>query len=450
MIKMLHENYPPPIPSDRDNNRERKETRDIMHSVQTPKGETVFTLRPYYRDLEYLGSGSYGVVVKGYNSSTGKFLAIKRICNMGRGVADAKNVLREIRLMRHMGVHPNIMGLEDLIANEARDELYIMMELMYSDLHRAIQSNCQLTDGHHRHIMFQVLRGIKFLHDNRIIHRDIKPGNILISKSCHVRITDFGQARERPIGIGPDADENVSDPMTSHVVTRWFRAPELMLSPDGLYTYAVDMWSTGCVLAELLRRKTLFPGKDYIDQLNRIFAVIGSPQPSEIEYVRNSAALEFLAKQANKRRANFKALFHNAPSDALDFLEGLLQFDSSKRFTSAEALDHPYLAERRAATMEEEEVPLAIGMEFEFESRDMKRLHLKQLILHEAESFRREMRKKRNTAESGARMRVIASEFERMENETQISQEGAVRGAFLATQHECGDAVGLRLPSFGG
>ncbi|CAN0442511.1 unnamed protein product, partial [Laminaria digitata] len=103
--------------------------------------------------------------------------------------------------------------------------------------------------------------GEKFLHDNRIIHRDLKPGNVLVTKNCTLRITDFGLARLRPMGSGVDPDDEVDHPMTETAVTRWYRPPELMLCPDGLYGYAVDLWSVGCIFAELLGRHPFFPGE---------------------------------------------------------------------------------------------------------------------------------------------------------------------------------------------
>ncbi|CAN0407066.1 unnamed protein product, partial [Ectocarpus sp. 12 AP-2014] len=126
---------------------------------------------------------------------------------MAQHVVDAKHVLREIRLMRYLGSHPNIVSLEDLFISEHYDELYIVMELLDSDLHRIIQSPQALGDAHHRYFMFQLLKGVKFLHSNRIIHRDLKPGNVLVTKNCHLRITDFGLARLRPMGRGANPDD---------------------------------------------------------------------------------------------------------------------------------------------------------------------------------------------------------------------------------------------------
>lgn len=223
-----------------------------------------------------IGKGSYGIVCSAYDSILCKRIAIKKITPMASSRTDAKHVLREIRLLRHLGKHENIVTLEDLIINNTdsntdKDELYIVLELLDSDLHKVLQSKQQLTEQHYKYFFFQLLNGVKYLHDNRIIHRDLKPGNLLVTKDCRLRITDFGLARERPIGTkGLDApDEDISQGMTQHVVTRWYRPCELMLCPDGLYTYAIDCWSCGCILAEMLGRAPIFPG-----------TVLLSPSPS--------------------------------------------------------------------------------------------------------------------------------------------------------------------------
>lgn len=199
-----------------------------LNEKVTYVGNTAFTLDRGYTDLKVVGQGSYGVVCSAYSSLAGKKVAIKKITPMAKHIVDAKHVLREIRLMRHMGKHENIISLEDLIVKEANDELYIIMELLDSDLHRVLQSKQVLTENHFRYFMHQLLCGVKYLHDNRIIHRDLKPGNLLVSKDCKLRIIDFGLAREKPMGKGNDPESDVEEPMTEHVVTRWYRPPELM------------------------------------------------------------------------------------------------------------------------------------------------------------------------------------------------------------------------------
>eukprot|EP00936_MAST-01D_sp_MAST-1D-sp1_P002094 g2094.t1 len=241
-----------------------------------PRGFSVFgstfRLDRAYTLIGPLGKGSYGVVCAARDKENGRKVAIKKVTPMATHITDARHTLREIRMMRYLGVHPNVISLFDLQASERRDELYIVMELMDTDLHRIIQSKQSLTEQHVRYFLFQLLRGVQFLHRNGILHRDLKPGNLLVSKTCELRITDFGLARKATSSkrmleqTAADAqldDEAGADgPMTEHVVTRWYRPPELMLSPDGLYTSAVDVWSCGCIFAEMLGRTPLFPGKN--------------------------------------------------------------------------------------------------------------------------------------------------------------------------------------------
>lgn len=190
--------------------------------------QTTFTLEPAYSEFKVLGKGSYGVVVSAFSDKLKKKVAIKKVTPVAKHITDAKHVLREVRLIRHMGKHANIISLEELSYREAQDELYIIMELMDTDLHQVIQSKQPLTEQHFQHFMFQLLCGLKYLHDHRIIHRDLKPGNLLVTRDCKLRITDFGLSRERPKGAGEDPDEQIDEPMTQHVVTRWYRPPELM------------------------------------------------------------------------------------------------------------------------------------------------------------------------------------------------------------------------------
>ncbi|CAM9320624.1 unnamed protein product [Ectocarpus sp. 12 AP-2014] len=360
-----------------------------------------FRVDSRYSGLKAIGKGSFGFVCSALDEKQGKKVAIKKIHPMAQHVVDAKHVLREIRLMRYLGSHPNIVSLEDLFISEHYDELYIVMELLDSDLHRIIQSPQALGDAHHRYFMFQLLKGVKFLHSNRIIHRDLKPGNVLVTKNCHLRITDFGLARLRPMGRGTNPDDEVDHPMTEHVVTRWYRPPELMLCPDGLYGYAVDLWSVGCIFAELLGRHPLFPGKNFMDQLTLIFDLVGSPKPHEVAHIRNSQAKKFLETMQDRVKVPYAELFTGASEHAIDLLEGLLVFHPPCRLSVDEALEHPYFHPlRKSDTNPDPDV--SPGFEFDFESKPLCRVQLKKMILAEVESFQRAQRKRDRRARAAA------------------------------------------------
>ena len=360
-------------------------TAEKVHMI----GTTSFTLGGRFSELKAIGKGSYGVVVSAQDSSRGRRVAIKRISPMAKHTTDAKHILREVRIMRYMGRHENIVSLEDLIVREKDDELYIVMELLDSDLHRVLQSKQSLSENHFKHFMLQILCGLKHLHDNRIIHRDLKPGNLLVTRDCRLRITDFGLARERPIGSNHNApDDNIAEPMTEHVVTRWYRPPELMLCPDGLYTYAVDLWSVGCILAEMLGRKPLFPGKNFVNQLTLIFDVIGSPLPTEVSHIRNGQARKFLDSQAKKRAVPLDALFPDASREALTLMESLLHFAPERRLSVDEAIRSAFVEE----ALDEESPSMTFPRsdarcEFDFERNGSTKLMLKDLIIEEARSL---------------------------------------------------------------
>jgi serine/threonine protein kinase len=338
--------------------------------------------------LKTIGKGSYGVVVAATDSSypNGRRVAIKKITPVAAHATDAKHVLREIRLMRFLGGHENIISLHDLILREEDDELYIVMELFDSDLHKVIQSPQPLTDAHNKHFIYQLFSGMNYMHDHRIIHRDLKPGNLLVSRDCKLRITDFGLARVRPTGKGEDPDQDIDQPMTEHVVTRWYRPPELMLCPDGLYTYAVDLWSAGCILAELLGRKPLFPGKNFVHQLSLIFDVIGVPPAHETSHIRNTQAKRFLATQVGKRKIPLNRVFPLASPDAIDMLEELLVFSPENRATAQEMLHHSYL---HGVGNPSASVPVRppSDINFDFETQDYSRHQLRDLIMEEIVAF---------------------------------------------------------------
>jgi serine/threonine protein kinase len=344
-----------------------------------------FVLDRKYTDLKLIGKGSYGVVVKAKDASRNMSVAIKKITPMAKTVVDAKHVLREVRIMRHMGKHENIITIEDIVVREANDELYIIMELFDSDLHQVIQSSQVLTEPHHRHFMHQLMCGVKYLHDNRIIHRDLKPGNLLVSRSCALRITDFGLARERAMGRskGDDPAESIDEPMTEHVITRWYRPPELMLCPDGLYTYAVDIWSCGCIFAEMLKRKALFPGKNFIDQLSRIFDVIGSPNALEVAHIENAEALKFLESQKKKQKFPLNKFFPGVPGPAVTLIDGMLQFDPSNRLVINEILLSQYFTNVPRTSQSMVFPPTAPDFNFDFERQELSKYQLRQLILAE-------------------------------------------------------------------
>lgn len=219
-----------------------------------------------------------------------------------------------------------------------------------------------------------------------MLHRDLKPGNLLVNADCELKICDFGLSR----GFDPEQNTVMSGQqefMTEYVATRWYRAPEIMLSHQN-YTTAIDLWSVGCILAELLGRRPLFKGHDYVDQLNQILYYIGTPPEPMLCRVASPRAQQYIRSLPYKKPVPFEHLYPEATPLALDMLRRLLSFDPEQRITCDEALEHPYLAVWHDPN---DEPVCANKFDFSFEQVDDID-GMKKLILQEVISFRREVR----------------------------------------------------------
>ncbi|ERM96499.1 hypothetical protein AMTR_s00001p00260820 [Amborella trichopoda] len=216
---------------------------------------------------------------------------------------------------------------------------YIVYELMDTDLHQIIRSKQPLTDDHCKYFLYQLLRGLKYIHSANVLNRDLKPSNLLLNSNCDLKIRDFGLARIT-------SETNF---MTEYVVTRWYRAPELLLSCLE-YTAAIDVWSVGCTFIEAVIREPLFPGKDYVQQLRLITEFLGTPSDSSLGFLRSDNACRYLHQFPQFPKQEFSQRFPTMSPETVDLVEKMLVFDPSKRITATsllafeEALAHPYLA----------------------------------------------------------------------------------------------------------
>ncbi|SCU81613.1 LAFA_0C06172g1_1 [Lachancea sp. 'fantastica'] len=303
----------------------------------------VFNISSEFQLQQLLGEGAYGIVCSARHLPTGQMVAIKKIEPFDRTLFCLRT-LREIKLLRCFQ-HENIISIFDIqrpASFESFNEVYIIQELMDTDLHRVIATQT-LSDDHIQYFIYQILRGLKCLHAADVIHRDLKPSNLLVNANCDVKLCDFGLARCAGTGtIGSKSGD--CGQMTEYVATRWYRAPEVMLTAAE-YTFAMDVWSCGCILAELLMRRPLFPGKDYRHQLLLIFQVIGTPSAKDLECVRSTRALQYLRSLPYyPKKQSFEELLSTTNRQAIDLLEQMLIFDPRRRITAAEALKHPYLS----------------------------------------------------------------------------------------------------------
>ncbi|VDD94391.1 unnamed protein product [Enterobius vermicularis] len=288
-----------------------------------------------------IGYGAFGVVWSVTDPRSGKRVALKKMPNVFQNLASCKRVFREIRMLSSFK-NDNVLCLLDILqpANpHFFQELYVLTELMQSDLHKIIVSPQPLTSDHVKVFVYQILRGLKYLHSANILHRDIKPGNLLVNSNCILKICDFGLARM----WDPHDQQN----MTHEVVTQYYRAPELLMGARR-YTTAVDVWSVGCIFAELLGRKILFQAQGPIEQLNIIIDLLGTPLPEEMKGACEGARNHVL--RSAYRQPNITRLYnlsHNASHEAIHLLTQLLVFDPDQRISVENALAHPYLEEGR-------------------------------------------------------------------------------------------------------
>merc|ERR1712027_24238 len=358
-----------------------RSTRTTMksgfHSVELNK--TVWEVPERYVNLTAIGSGAYGQVCSAEDTSLrsadGKFIkvAIKKIARPFQSAVHAKRTYRELRMLKHM-VHENIIGLLDCFTPQSTldqfADVYMVTHLMGADLNNIIKTQ-KLSDDHVQFLIYQIIRGMKYVHSAGIIHRDLKPSNIAVNEDCELKILDFGLAR-------PTENE-----MTGYVATRWYRAPEIMLNWMH-YNHTVDLWSVGCIMAEMLTGKTLFPGSDHIDQLTRILLLCGTPTQETMDKITSEEARNYIRSMKYMEKKNFSEYFKGANPLAIDLLEKMLELDADKRIHAGQALSPPYLAQFADPSDE----PISLAYDQTFEGFDLTVDQWKEYVWSEVKNFK--------------------------------------------------------------
>lgn len=434
-----------------------------------------------YEPVKVLGSGSYGKVIEALDRKTKAKVAIKKINYLFEDIVDTKRILREITLLRFMK-NPYIVQLLDIEydrKNKDFDSIYLIFECLPSDLKKIIKSGLNINNTDVKLLVYHILCGLKYIHSCAVLHRDIKPGNILLDDNYQIKICDFGLARcvnkdddeevvEKPVTAHRELDKskhkaaldkfagkkkeddpkeakdkeessvstsssstkkhppklkdmkrNKKDQVLSvHVVSRWYRAPELILIETN-YTGAIDIWSVGCIFAELMMmmkenaptfmdRQPLFPGKycfplsppdsnkvdvnehgfpnNKADQLNVICDVIGSPSEEDMEFITDPNGKLYLKSMKKKGKSDLKKKFPGSCPEALDLLEKMLLFNPYKRIKVNECLEHPYFKDIRDP---KKEIEADFNLEFEFEKDENLTLEkLRDLFLKVINSYK--------------------------------------------------------------
>ncbi|KAI0700423.1 Pkinase-domain-containing protein [Cytidiella melzeri] len=286
-----------------------------------------------YVQLEKLGEGTYATVYKGRSRTTNEIVALKEI-HLDAEEGTPSTAIREISLMKELK-HVNIVRLYDVIHTETK--LVLIFEYCERDLKKYMDAHGErgaLDPITVRSFFWQLMRGTEFCHQNRVLHRDLKPQNLLINRKGELKLGDFGLARAFGVPVNTFSNE---------VVTLWYRAPDVLLG-SRTYSTSIDVWSCGCIFAEMISGVPLFRGRDNQDQLLHIMRIIGTPSESIIRRITSESGDAAAAQKQYPRypKIPFSSVLPKASPQAIDLLERLLQFDPHKRISAAEALNHPY------------------------------------------------------------------------------------------------------------
>ncbi|KAL7752717.1 negative regulator of the PHO system [Sorochytrium milnesiophthora] len=282
-----------------------------------------------YTKSEKLGEGTYATVYKGKNRLTGELVALKEI-SLDAEEGAPSTAIREISLMKELK-HVNIVRLHDVIHTESK--LLLVFECMDQDLKKFMDThgnNGALEPALIKSFMYQLLRGIGFCHENRVLHRDLKPQNLLINSRGELKLADFGLARAFGIPVNTFSNE---------VVTLWYRAPDVLLGSRN-YSTSIDIWSTGCIMAEMYTGRPLFPGKTNEDQLIKIFKLMGTP--TELTWPGVTQYSEYKKNFPYYPAQNIAQILPMIDQFGLDLLQRLLQYQPHARINAKDSLSHLY------------------------------------------------------------------------------------------------------------
>ena len=287
---------------------------------------------PKYIRTSKIGEGTYGVVYRAKDQKGQEIYALKKIRLQAEEEGIPSTAIREISLLKELN-HKNIVKLYEVLHSVKK--LTLVFEYVEQDLKKVIDSanGKGLDMKYTKSFLYQLLRGVDHIHKYKVLHRDLKPQNLLITKDNILKIADFGLARGYGIPV-----KNY----THEVVTLWYRPPDVLLG-NKTYGTTVDMWSIGCIFGEMVNGKPLFTGNSENDQLKKIFAIMGTPTENYAPSLRELPEWGVGDNNfENNKPKNFKEIFPNLDAEGLDLIQKFLQLEPDKRISAEEALKHPF------------------------------------------------------------------------------------------------------------
>ncbi|CAD5211738.1 unnamed protein product [Bursaphelenchus okinawaensis] len=302
--------------------------------------------RANYEALRSIGSGAFGIVCEAKDRHNDRKVAVKKIGHASATPTLARRTLREIRVLRYIR-HPNIVSLRDVFRTNGSlgMNVFLIMDLMEWSLHHVIHGSAEPLDFDLiAHLLMQILRGLRYLHAAGIAHRDLKPSNLLVNSDCHLRIADFGMAKLALKGPIDEADEHCFY-MTQHIATLPYRAPELLfVMPE--HSTAVDLWALGCIFAEMILRRELFPGRSVGGQIKLVINQLGTPPTEMIDEICCDKTKNYLTSFGQLSPRSWEEILiskdHEPNPAAVDLISRLTQMTPHDRIDVHKAMTHRF------------------------------------------------------------------------------------------------------------
>ena len=324
--------------------------------------------------------------------------AIKKCKHVTKSRITVERTLTEIKILRLID-HPNVIRIRSILRPSENyfEDIYIVFELMHADLSALVKSSQEISIALIKHLSTQLFKGLEYLHGIGIVHRDLKSKNILVNIDCQLKIADFGLARSYG---GERWSQLNAVKMTDYITTRWYRSPEIFMGYELAPVTSSDIWSSGCVICELVLRTPLYNGNDSFDMLSQMVNLIGPPSPDFLGNCRKERYVDFVKKIAEKSDTSINNDCHRLKSliqnkDIYDLISQLLLFQPEKRISAREVLDHHFLKIENEVIQETSSDPALIclmnSFENSFDTRANTLTDMRRYILREISAYHENM-----------------------------------------------------------